>query len=119
MCLNSIKEGKAMKNVKKSESKGKATRKAIDKTTTEKPVSKTAFGFRAGGKKMMFVESLAKATKSKEGSITMKQIRELPWNDNHAAYPGTLGQLKTAGLAVSDKGNLSLTKKGLALFEGK
>jgi hypothetical protein len=64
---------------------------------------KGEYGFRKGSKCDLFIN----AVKENPG-ITMKEVQELPWNDNKATYNGTLSKMKKEGKMKTENGKIFL-----------
>jgi len=64
---------------------------------TRNGIEKDEFGFRIGSKMNLFAKAIS------EKSLTMGEVKELPWNEKKATYFGTFSKLKKEGKAAIDE----------------
>jgi len=103
------KPAKAAKEKPAKAAKGKpakAAKAAKGKSAkASKEVIKDAYGFTVGSKASMFCLAI------KKKAMTMAEVRELPWNENKAAYSGTFAKLKRDGFGVKkEDGKMTIVK---------
>lgn len=90
-------KGKKKEEPKKTEKKEKPAQKKQEKNETKE---KDEFGYTVGTKSHKFIESVRKQP------MTMAEVRELPWNENKAAYNTTFGQMKKMGIMDRDENGI-------------
>ncbi|HUU88617.1 MAG TPA: hypothetical protein VMX17_12810, partial [Candidatus Glassbacteria bacterium] len=90
---------------KKAVLKKKSTpeKKAVAKKK-ESTVKKDDFGFGVGSKASLFVKAISTKT-----GRTMKEIKELDWNDKNASFYDIFNRLVEKGLAKKDEKTNKMT----------
>ena len=90
--------------------KKETEKKAVKKITGQ---SLDCFSFRVDSDTHKFVNAIAKT------ALTMKAVKQLPWNARPNTFYCAFGKLQKAGFAKKDKksGSLILTAKGLKKLE--
>jgi len=97
-------EVKVKKEKKVKEPKAPKEPKALKEKKEHTPLAeKGEYGFRKGSRCDLFIN----AVKENPG-ITMKEVQELPWNDNKATYNGTLSKMKKEGKMKTENGKIFL-----------
>jgi len=99
-------KAKAKVTPKKPALKAKTTAKTTKPAAAKSTVKKDDYGYAVGSKANLFAKSISNKT-----GKTMKEVKELAWNDKNATFYDVFNRLVEKGLAEKDEKTNKMTIK--------